>query len=90
MVQTNLPGGGTSTSVFFEERRKTHFTTDVGGVLEFYPSRRLVTRFDFGDTIIRYGERHTNNIISIRPTLITLPAETRHNLQFTAGLAFRF
>ena len=25
---------------------------DIGGVVEFYPSRRIVTRFDAGDTIV--------------------------------------
>jgi len=32
-----------------------YFSMDVGGVVEFYPSRRIVTRPDIGDTIIRYG-----------------------------------
>ena len=73
----------------FENRRETHFSTDVGGVLEFYPSRRLVTRFDFGDTIIRYGPRRAL-IFTDPATNITLPAETRHNFQFTAGVGFRF
>ena len=73
----------------FENRSKTHFSTDVGGVLEFYPSRRLVTRFDFGDTIIRYGPRRAL-IFTDPATNITLPAGTRHNFQFTAGVGFRF
>jgi hypothetical protein len=30
-------------------------SVDVGGVIEFDPSRRIVTRLDLGDTIIRYG-----------------------------------
>ena len=72
----------------FESRRKTYFSTDVGGVLEFYPSRRLVTRFDFGDTLIRYGAR--NSAIFNPPTTFVSPAETRHNFQFTAGVGFRF
>jgi len=38
----------------FEIRAKgiDNFAVDVGGVVEFYPSRRIVTRFDAGDTII--------------------------------------
>lgn len=36
---------------------RTEFATDIGGVVEFYPSRRIVTRFDIGDTIVRYGGR---------------------------------
>jgi hypothetical protein len=32
---------------FFELRRKrmTSFAMDIGGVLEFYPSKRIITRF---------------------------------------------
>lgn len=30
----------------------TGFSMDVGGVLEFYPSRRITVRFDAGDTIL--------------------------------------
>lgn len=72
----------------FERRRKTYYSTDVGGVLEFYPSRRLVTRFDFGDTIIRYGERPA--AVFNPATTFDAPAATRHNFQFTAGVGFRF
>lgn len=72
----------------FESRRKTYYSTDVGGVLEFYPSRRLVTRFDFGDTIIRYGARPA--AIFSPATTFEAPAATRHNFQFTAGVGFRF
>lgn len=66
---------------------KTYFSTDVGGVFEFYPSRRIVLRFDLGDTIIRYGPRAG---FSLTNTIIQLPAETKHNLQFSAGIGFRF
>ena len=61
--------------------RNPHFALDLGGVIEMYPSRRVVVRFDVGDTIIRfryYGP---------------LPGEIRfatHNLQFNAGIGFRF
>src|SRR5688572_26685745 len=37
--------------------RETFFTTDFGGVLELYPSSRMVVRFDAGDTLIRHPER---------------------------------
>ncbi|HEX8500402.1 MAG TPA: outer membrane beta-barrel protein [Pyrinomonadaceae bacterium] len=76
----------------YERERKTHFSMDVGAVLEFYPTRRTLVRFDAGDTIIRYGEYR-----DILPTPGTgLPfigaarGETRHNFQFTAGVGFRF
>src|SRR5882724_7464114 len=44
----------------FVHKRLTNFAFDVGGVLEFYPSRKIVTRFEAGDTIIRYARRQTN------------------------------
>jgi hypothetical protein len=31
--------------------KDTGFSVDVGGVLEFYPSKRIILRFDAGDTI---------------------------------------
>jgi hypothetical protein len=72
--------------------RRTHFSMDVGGVLEFYPSRRIVTRFDIGDTIIRYGSR-TSVLIdptTQTPTNFTIPGKLQHNFQFSAGVGFRF
>lgn len=76
-------------------KRLTHFATDIGGVLEFYPSRRIVTRFDAGDTIIRFGST-TLNSFSLTPggTFVpfsqTFPGHTTHNFQFSAGVGFRF
>jgi Outer membrane protein beta-barrel domain len=55
----------------------TQFTFDVGGVLELYPSRSTVIRFDLGDTIIDYG-----SLVATSPTA--------HNLQFGIGFGFRF
>src|SRR5262245_25062118 len=36
----------------FRERH-TDFSVDVGGVVEFYPARRMTVRFDAGDTVVR-------------------------------------
>lgn len=75
---------------------ETYASTDVGGVLEFYPSRRVVTRFDLGDTIIRYGVfREPSGDVCVLsapcpPQIFERPPETRHNLQFSVGVAFRF
>jgi hypothetical protein len=76
----------------FDRERKTHFSTDVGGVLEFYPSRRMLMRFDAGDTIIRYGEHPELPPFSISagPAIVKAPSEVKHNFQFTAGVGFRF
>jgi hypothetical protein len=72
-------------------RGDTSFTTDLGGVVEFYPTKKIITRFDFGDTITRFNSQNAffvdqnNNIVSFR-----VPARTRHAFQFSAGIGFRF
>ncbi|MGI8995803.1 MAG: outer membrane beta-barrel protein [Pyrinomonadaceae bacterium] len=80
-----------------EFRARTEFAIDIGGVLEFYPTRRIVTRFDIGDTIIRYKER-TIMFPTFAPgpppitgvVFSTRPSETKHSFQFSAGIGFRF
>jgi len=59
----------------------TEFAFDLGGVLEFYPSRRIAARFDLGDTMIR----HT----SVAPPCWTEGC-TSHNLSTKMGVGFRF
>jgi Outer membrane protein beta-barrel domain len=56
----------------------TQLAVDIGGVVELYPFRRSVVRFDIGDTIINFG-----------PGLGIVPF-TSHNLQFGVGYGFRF
>lgn len=67
--------------------RATQLTLDVGGAVEFYPSRRTILRFDAGDTITRYPDVQ----------FICFPAGTlcpedvyKHRLQISAGVGFRF
>jgi len=80
----------------FAETRLTAFATDIGGVLEFYPSKRIVTRFDAGDTIVHFTKRTTNSLRFDQATNslvlfpITTPARTTHNFQFMASIGFRF
>jgi hypothetical protein len=80
----------------FQVRRSNNFAGGVGGIIEFYPTKRLVTRFEAGDTLIHYRERQTNFIsfdpVTGAPLLIpfTLRSETRHNFQFSAGVGWRF
>jgi hypothetical protein len=77
---------------------RTDFAVDVGGVLEIYPSRRTIIRFDVGDTILRTGEHLVPVIVnpppgSSRPTRAVVggaPAETTHNVQASVGFGFRF
>lgn len=74
--------------------RLTHFALDIGGVLEFYPSRRVFTRIDIGDTILRLGETRVNALTISGNQLVTIPItlrdHTSHNFQFSAGVGFRF
>ena len=68
--------------------RKTLFTTDFGGVLELYPSSRMVVRFDAGDTVIRHPERF--GLLSFSgPVVLVRGPKYSHNFQFTAGVACR-
>ncbi len=80
----------------FELDRLTNFAIDFGAVVEFYPSRHIVTRFDAGDTLVHFKQRTNNDIrfdaltgnFTIVP--ITTPAKTNHNFQFIASVGFRF
>ena len=54
---------------------KDFFGTDIGGILEYYPSPRTAIRIDLGDTIIFYK---------------SAPLGTVHNFQPGLGLGFRF
>ena len=56
----------------------TRFALDLGGVAEVYSTRNLIVRFDLGDTILRSGAGLQAN------------TERAHNLQFSAGVVFRF
>jgi len=74
----------------FRQARKNYFSFDLGGVLEFYPSPRIVARFDGGDTMIRYRALDLP-VFSFPPVqLFHVPAETLHNFQFSAGAGYRF
>ena len=66
--------------------RRLYPSVDVGGVVEFYISPRWLARFDVGDTIIRYGEIEFPGL----PSSFTVPSVTRHNLQVSSGIGFRF
>jgi len=63
------------------------FALDAGGVVEFYPSKRFLVRFDVGDTMIFLEEkRHVSEGI----LQVFQNAETVHKFQFSIGAGFRF
>ena len=88
--------GFPSIPIQVEFNRLTTFAMDVGGVVEFYPSKRIVTRFDFGDTIVHFKRRDLHTITlnpvtqEIVPSIIPLPARTSHNFQFITSVGWRF
>lgn len=91
--QVPTPNGGGFTTSF---DGRTNIAVDVGGVFEFYPSRRVVTRFDIGDTVIHFKELKYpfGPITSINPLrttdTFTLQGHTQNNFQFSAGIGVRF
>jgi hypothetical protein len=82
----------------FETTSKNSFAFDLGGVVELYPTKRTIIRFDVGDTIIRLDQRNVSAVLNPQPgslqasrlVVISVPAETTHNLQVNAGIGFRF
>ena len=82
----------------FESVGRTSFAFDAGGVLEFYPSRRVVVRVDAGDTIVRLGERRVavarddapRDSVPASAAVVPVARETTHNFQGSVGVGFRF
>jgi hypothetical protein len=70
----------------YNGQSQNHFALDVGGVVEFYPSKRVVVRVDVGDTIIPFGQDPVRGPL---PPFVTRPGTT-HNLQASIGAGFRF
>src|SRR6266478_9794568 len=59
---------GTGLNAFrIDFHHRTNLVLDLGGVLEFYPSKKIILRVDLGDTIIRYPQR-TFTFLNIDPT----------------------
>ncbi len=79
---------GTSSSPNSFGQAHTRFTTDVGGVVEYYIHRHLAFRVDVGDTMINFKKgdffyRRLDEPQFVRSGL-------SHNLQVNIGVAFRF
>lgn len=84
-TQTITSGGQSFTFPIFEIKRRNFFSLDVGGVVEFYPSRRVLVRFDVGDTMV-----HEGDLPAFAVGIPALPGGFEHKLQFSSGIAFRF
>ena len=78
-TQSFTAGSQTFTFPVFEIRRRNFFSLDVGGVVEFYPSRRVLVRFDVGDTMV-----HKPDIPPRAFNAPELPGGIEHKLQFSS------
>lgn len=66
---------------FVITQRIGEFAMDVGGGVEFFAGRRLLFRYDLGDTIV-----HQPALTGTFP----LPSHNVNNVQFETAVAFRF
>lgn len=71
-----------------DELSQTNFALDLGGVVEYYPSPRIIIRFDAGDTVVRFKEAGPTPLPG-NGSVFT-PAATTHNFQASVGVGFRF
>lgn len=69
--------------------RLTEKALDFGGVLEYYPSRHWVLRYDLGDTMI-FGEATGISVVGGPLNTSSLPGKTTHNFQFSTSVHYRF
>lgn len=80
----------------FRPVARTNFAIDLGGVVELYPSKRTIIRFDAGDTIVRLPTRNVAAFQLNSPfpssslVVVLVSAETKHNFQGSVGFGFRF
>jgi hypothetical protein len=88
-IETGMFGTRPFLFGIFRQGWKSYFSMDVGGVTEYYMSRRLMARIDLGDTIVHYSE-FPHPGLSISEAILRRPPETHHNFQFIAGVGFRF
>jgi hypothetical protein len=85
---------GPSVSSFTRLGRLTERALDLGGVMEYYPSRHWALRWDIGDTVL-FGEQPPNATLIVDGVTSTLlnplfPHGTTHNFQFSTGVHYRF
>jgi hypothetical protein len=80
----------------FVERfdRLTQRALDLGGIVEYYPSRHWALRWDAGDTLFfeEKGPIFTNIVpdLNVNTSFPLSPARTSNHFQFSASLHYRF
>jgi Outer membrane protein beta-barrel domain len=67
--------------------RSTNFVLNLGGVLEFYTTKRSVLRIDAGDTHIYFADK----TLTFPTGTVTVPGGSlQHSLELTVGYGWRF
>jgi hypothetical protein len=66
------------------QSHQTFFALDLGGVLEYYPARLVVVRFDLGETWVNYN----GATFSYGPG--AFPTESHWGVQGSVGVGVRF
>jgi hypothetical protein len=89
-------GNGTAFPFDIIVHRQTNFALDLGGVIEVYPTKKLVLRFDGGVLFNRYpSQLHHSGFVDpstglFVPETFTSPGFTQRYFQFIGGVGFRF
>jgi hypothetical protein len=86
-----LSYGGVHDSFFapLPTQRLTHFAVDAGGVLEYYPSKRTIMRFDLDALGVWYGAVKVVSPPSLFGDFVRRGFQDA-GMQFTAGFGWRF
>ncbi len=68
----------------------TNPVLNVGGVLEVYPSRHTILRFDTGSATIFYLAKNVKQTLLTSSTTFLIPSEQQTTLLMSFGAGFRF
>ena len=71
---------------FFDSEHVTKPALDLGGVIEYYPNKRTILRFDVSDVIIGFGDDRIQEVRCPCPRRLG----TTNNLGLSFGFGFRF
>ena len=68
----------------------TNPVLNAGGVLEVYPSRHTILRFDMGSATIFYQPKNIKESLSISSTTYAIPSQQQTTMLMSFGAGFRF
>ena len=67
-------------------RSGNRFALDTGAIIEVYPTKKIIVRFDIGDTMIRFRDESFFQ----SSTTVGIKDGFSHNFQLGVGVGFRF